>query len=187
MLGLKKIDLNSIRHSNGAYIALNIFIAVCGLMFVLFRQMSVATLSKAVGLALGIAGVIEIIVFFVRDLQNKAKWWDFPFGMSFILSGIAFLLFAKTPVSVIPLIPGCVGVANAVFACKKSRSLMKNGKKTALVFLIVNILAAALAAVVIVRPFVYGEIFSVLSGVSIMLSGITKAVLRFVERNIKNT
>ena len=65
MLKIKKIDFNSIRQSNGAYIALNIFIAVCGLVFVLFRQMSVATLSKAVGLALGIAGIIEIIVFFV--------------------------------------------------------------------------------------------------------------------------
>lgn len=181
---LEKININSIRHSNGAYIALNIFISVCGLMFVIFRDMNVSTLSKVLGLSLGIAGIIEIIVFFIRDLQNKAKLWDFPFGMVFLLSGICFLLFAKTPVSVIPLIPGGVGIANAVFACKKSYSLMQNGKKTALVFLIINVFALALGAVVIIRPFVYGEIFSVLSGVSIMLSGISKAVLRFVERYI---
>ena len=187
MLNLKKIDFNSIRHSNGAYIALNIFIAVCGLMFVLFREMSVATLSKVLGLALGIAGIIEILVFFVRDLQNKAKLWDFPFGMIFILSGICFLLFAKTPVSVIPFIPGGVAIANSVFACKKSLFLVKNGKKTAAVFLAVNAFVVFLGAVAVVRPFTYGEAFSVISGAAIMLSGISKAVMRFIERDIKNT
>ncbi len=181
-MGFKKIDFNSIRHSNGGYISLNIFIAVCGLMFVIFRQMSVATVSKAVGLALGIAGVIEITVFFVRDLQNKTKWWDFPFGIFFILSGICFLLFAKTPVSVIPLIPGGVALVNACFACKKSFFLAKKEKKEAFVCFAVNILAAVLGAVVIIRPFIYGEIFSVLSGVSIMISGVSKAMLRFVEK-----
>lgn len=185
MLKIKKIDFNSIRQSNGAYIALNIFIAVCGLVFVLFRQMSVATLSKAVGLALGIAGIIEIIVFFVRDLQNKAKWWDFPFGMLFILSGIGFLLFAKTPVSVIPLLPGAIALTNSVIACSKSLSLAKNGQKAAYIFLIVNIGAALLGATVIIRPFNSGEIFSALSGLAIIISGSSKALLRFAELDLK--
>ena len=186
MLKIKKPDFNSIRHSNGAYISLNIFVAACGLLFVLFRTMSVATLSKAVGLALGIAGVIEIIVFFVRDLQNKAQWWDFPFGMLFIISGISFLLFAKTPVSVIPLLPGSIAVANSALVCKKSLVIAKKGKKAVYTLLVINALTAAIGAVVIIRPFVYGEIFSALSGIAIMISGISKALLRFVERGIKN-
>ena len=185
MLKIKKIDLNSIRHSNGAYIALNIFVAVCGLVFVFFRQMSVATLSKAVGLALGIAGIIEIIVFFVRDLQDKARWWDFPFGMLFVLSGIGFLLFAKTPVSVIPLIPGLIALINAIIACRTSLSLAKKGQKAAYIFLAVNIAVALLGATVIIRPFNYGEIFSALSGVAIIISGSSKALLRFAERDLK--
>ena len=185
MLKLKKMNFNSIRHSNGAYIALNFFIAVCGLVFVLFRQMSVATLSKAIGLALGIAGIIEIIVFFVRDMQNKAKWWDFPFGMIFILSGIGFLLFAKTPVSVIPFIPGLVALINAVIACRKSLYLAKKGQKAAYLFFAVNIAAALLGAVVIIRPFNCGEIFSAISGLAIILSGSSKALLRFAELDLK--
>lgn len=185
MLKIKKPDFNSIRHSNGAYIALNIFIAVCGLVFVLFPQISVVTLSKTLGLALGIAGIIEIIVFFVRDLQDKAKWWDFPFGMVFILSGISFLLFAKTPVSVIPLIPGLIALINAIIACKTSLSIAKKGHMAAYLFLAVNIAAALLGAVVIIRPFNYGEIFSALSGLAIILSGSSKALLRFAERDLK--
>ena len=185
MLGFKKIDLNSIRLSNGAYIALNFFIAACGLLFIIFPEISAATVSKTVGLALGIAGIIEIIVFFIRDMQNKAQWWDFPFGMLFMLSGIGFLLFAKTPVSVIPLLPGFIALINAALACKKSISLVKKGKKAAYALFAINIAAALLGAVVIIRPFVYGNIFAILSGVAIMISGLSKALLRFSERKIK--
>ncbi len=183
MLGFKKIDLNSIRHSNGAYIALNFFIAVCGLLFVIFPSMPVSVVNKALGLILGFAGVIEIIVYFIRDLQNKAKWWDFPFGIFFLLSGIVLLLFHKLPFFLTLFFSGVFAVLNSVAAFRRTLSLVKKGIKIVYPLLVINAVSVVFGAIATICPFTAGKVFAILLGISIFISGAAKAILRIIEKN----
>lgn len=180
--GIKKINFNSIRHSNGSYIVLNLFIAVCGLLFVIFPSMPVSVVNKALGLTLGFAGVIEIIVYFIRDLQNKVKWWDFPFGIFFLLSGIILLLFPKMPFFLILFFPGVFAVVNSVAAFRKTLRLAKKGIKIVYPLLVVNAVSAVFGAISTIFPFTTGKVFAILLGISIFISGTAKAVLRIIEK-----
>ena len=172
---------NKIKYSNGGYIAINIFVALCGLIFIIFPQISVSTVSKITGLAFCIAGIMEIVVFFIRELQKKEKMSDFLSGVLFLVSGMAILLYPELPVFIIPF---CLSVFCLIYSfssAKRGFEMGKAGHKLCFIITVLCSLSTAASAVLIFCPYTHSRFMAVLLGFAFIIPSISKAVLRIIK------
>lgn len=170
----------------------SILYIILGACLLFIPKLSLADVSKALGLLCVIAGVFEVLWYFIRKSYLYPERFGFAVGMSFLLLGLFALVrtdeFTKAFAQILALVMLFDGVVKMQFSMDLLR--MKNTQWW--MALVLSMLMAGLAMIILLNPFgdhdqklTYTYVVLLIDGVvNIVLLLYTSAQLKKFQENM---
>lgn len=135
---------------------LGLLMACTGVVLLMMPQLTTLLIAQAASLVLGAAGLVFIIVYFVRRRSNVIGY-DLVKAAVLIAAGILTYLHAKTVSSVIYLAFGIMILLCAVLIVQRSIDLRHFGGSSWILFVMIALVGVIDAVLIILNPFANGS------------------------------
>lgn len=135
------------------YVLLSLFLIGVGVCLFLQPGLSSATVCCAVGLGAMLFGIVKIVLYFLRELNEMAEQYDFAIGAMSVIAGAVLLIHPAAVLALIPQVLGIYMLVDCVFKLQVAMDARRLGNKGWWVSLIVTLLCICWGCLLIWQPF----------------------------------
>ena len=158
--------------AKAGYIVMSLVFCGAGVLFIAKPDLSAVVISRALGAAMIVFGLIKLVGYFSKDLFRLAFQYDLGFGLLLIALGI--LVLAK-PAGVLDFIFIALGIAiltDGLFKVQIAMDSKQFGISTWWLTLILAVVTGMVGLTLVFRPWDSARLLTVLLGVSLLAEGI---------------
>lgn len=158
--------------AKAGYIVMSLVFCGAGVLFIAKPELSAMVISRALGAAMIVFGLIKLVGYFSKDLFRLAFQYDLGFGLLLIALGILVL---TKPAGVLDFIFIALGIAiltDGLFKVQIAMDSKQFGISTWWLTLILAVVTGMVGLTLVFRPWDSARLLTVLLGVSLLAEGI---------------
>ena len=158
--------------AKAGYIVMSLVFCGAGALFIAEPELSAVVISRALGAAMIVFGIVKLVGYFSRDLFRLAFQYDLGFGLLLIALGI--LVLAK-PAGVLDFIFIALGIAiltDGLFKVQIAMDAKRFGIPTWWLTLLLAIVTGVVGLALVSRPWDSARLLTVLLGAALLAEGI---------------
>ena len=158
--------------AKAGYIVMSLVFCGAGVLFIAKPELSAVVISRALGAAMIVFGIVKLVGYFSRDLFRLAFQYDLGFGLLLIALGI--LVLAR-PAGVLDFIFIALGIAiltDGLFKVQISVDSKRFGISTWWLTLLLAIATGVIGLALVFRPWDSARLLTVLLGAALLAEGI---------------
>ncbi|MFG6352216.1 MAG: DUF308 domain-containing protein [Oscillospiraceae bacterium] len=158
--------------AKAGYIVMSLVFCGAGVLFIVKPELSAMVISRALGAAMIVFGLIKLVGYFSKDLFRLAFQYDLGFGLLLIALGI--LVLAK-PAGVLDFIFVALGIAilaDGLFKVQIAVDSKRFGISTWWLTLVLAMVTGVVGLVLVFRPWDSARLLTTLLGAALLAEGI---------------
>ena len=158
--------------AKAGYIIMSLVFCGAGALFIARPELSAAAISRALGAAMILFGLIKLVGYFSKDLFRLAFQYDLGFGLLLIALGI--LVLAK-PAGVLDFIFVALGIAilaDGLFKVQIAVDSKRFGISTWWLTLVLAMVTGVVGLALVFRPWDSARLLTTLLGAALLAEGI---------------
>lgn len=158
--------------AKAGYIVMSLVFCGAGVLFIVKPELSAMVISRALGAAMIVFGLIKLVGYFSKDLFRLAFQYDLGFGLLLIALGI--LVLAK-PAGVLDFIFIALGIAiltDGLFKVQIAVDSKRFGIPTWWLTLILAMVTGVVGLALVFRPWDSARLLTALLGAALLAEGI---------------
>ena len=158
--------------AKAGYIVMSLVFCGAGVLFIAKPELSAVAISRALGAAMILFGLIKLVGYFSKDLFRLAFQYDLAFGLLLIALGI--LVLAK-PAGVLDFIFVALGIAilaDGLFKVQIAVDSKRFGISTWWLTLILAMVTGVVGLALVFRPWDSARLLTALLGAALLAEGI---------------
>lgn len=157
----------------------SVIYCVLGIILILFPDTTARTLCYIGGGAIVVTGVVTLITYLFRDVEDRYYRNDFVMGLIEVLLGLFAIYKAELLISLIPFILGIFVVISGFCKLQNGLDVKRMGYDNWYVFVLLAIVNVVFGIVLLWNPFTAATVMFVVIGAGLVFSGVTDLVLTF--------
>ncbi|MCR5419936.1 MAG: DUF308 domain-containing protein [Lachnospiraceae bacterium] len=157
------------------YITAGIYI-ILGLVMVLFPETTMKTFCLSLGLIAAGLGIINLVTYFSRSVDDSVYRYDFVSGIMLILVGIMFVVKMETVIEYIPVILGVLILLSGVIKLQHAIDLKRIDFNGWLYVLVFSLLCLSIGTVCVLQPSFIASTLVIIMGISFIFCGMTDLI-----------
>lgn len=170
------------------YVLLSLFLIGVGVCLFLQPGLSSATVCCAVGLGAMLFGIVKIVLYFLRELNEMAEQYDFAIGAMSVIAGAVLLIHPTAVLALIPQVLGIYMLVDCVFKLQVAMDARRLGNKGWWVSLIVTLLCICWGCLLIWQPFGLENYRTPLIASGLVADGVQNLVsVAYIAGTVKKT
>lgn len=170
------------------YVLLSLFLIGVGVCLFLQPGLSSATVCCAVGLGAMLFGIVKIVLYFLRELNEMAEQYDFAIGAMSVIAGAVLLIHPTAVLALIPQVLGIYMLVDCVFKLQVAMDARRLGNKGWWVSLIVTLLCICWGCLLIWQPFGLEHYRTPLIASGLVADGVQNLVsVAYIAGTVKKT
>jgi len=158
--------------AKAGYIVMSLVFCGAGVLFIVKPELSAMVISRALGAAMIVFGLIKLVGYFSKDLFRLAFQYDLGFGLLLIALGI--LVLAK-PAGVLDFIFVALGIAilaDGLFKVQIAVDSKRFGISTWWLTLVLAMVTGVVGLALVFRPWDSVRLLTALLGAALLAEGI---------------
>ena len=158
--------------AKAGYIVMSLVFCGAGVLFIVKPELSAMVISRALGAAMIVFGLIKLVGYFSKDLFRLAFQYDLGFGLLLIALGI--LVLAK-PAGVLDFIFVALGIAilaDGLFKVQIAVDSKRFGISTWWLTLVLAMVTGVVGLALVFRPWDSARLLTALLGAALLAEGI---------------
>lgn len=158
--------------AKAGYIVMSLVFCGAGVLFIVKPELSAMVVSRALGAAMIVFGLIKLVGYFSKDLFRLAFQYDLGFGLLLIALGI--LALAK-PAGALDFIFIALGVAiltDGLFKLQIAVDSKRFGISTWWLTLVLAVITGVVGLALVFRPWDSARLLTILLGAALLAEGI---------------
>ena len=158
--------------AKAGYIVMSLVFCGAGVLFIVKPELSAMVISRALGAAMIVFGLIKLVGYFSKDLFRLAFQYDLGFGLLLIALGI--LVLAK-PAGVLDFIFVALGIAilaDGLFKVQIAVDSKRFGISTWWLTLVLAMVTGVVGLALVFRPWDSARLLTTLLGAALLAEGI---------------
>lgn len=158
--------------AKAGYIVMSLVFCGAGVLFIVKPELSAMVISRALGAAMIVFGLIKLVGYFSKDLFRLAFQYDLGFGLLLIALGI--LVLAK-PAGVLDFIFVALGIAilaDGLFKVQIAVDSKRFGISTWWLTLVLAMVTGVVGLALVFRPWESARLLTTLLGAALLAEGI---------------
>lgn len=158
--------------AKAGYIVMSLVFCGAGVLFIVKPELSAMVISRALGAAMIVFGLIKLVGYFSKDLFRLAFQYDLGFGLLLIALGI--LVLAK-PAGVLDFIFVALGIAilaDGLFKVQIAVDSKRFGISTWWLTLVLAMVTGVVGLALVFRPWDSVRLLTTLLGAALLAEGI---------------
>ena len=158
--------------AKAGYIVMSLVFCGAGVLFIAKPELSAVAISRALGAAMILFGLIKLVGYFSKDLFRLAFQYDLGFGLLLIALGI--LVLAK-PAGVLDFIFVALGIAilaDGLFKVQIAVDSKRFGISTWWLTLVLAMVTGVVGLALVFRPWDSARLLTTLLGAALLAEGI---------------
>ena len=158
--------------AKAGYIVMSLVFCGAGALFIAEPELSAVVISRALGAAMIVFGVVKLVGYFSRDLFRLAFQYDLGFGLLLIALGV--LVLAK-PAGVLDFIFIALGIAiltDGLFKVQIAMDSKRFGISSWWLTLLLAVVTGLVGLALVFRPWDSARLLTVLLGTALLAEGI---------------
>lgn len=158
--------------AKAGYIVMSLVFCGAGVLFIAKPELSAVVISRALGAAMIVFGLIKLVGYFSKDLFRLAFQYDLGFGLLLIALGI--LVLAK-PAGVLDFIFIALGIAiltDGLFKVQIAVDSKRFGIPTWWLTLVLAMVTGVVGLALVFRPWDSARLLTTLLGAALLAEGI---------------
>lgn len=154
------------------YIVMSLVFCVTGVLFILRPELSAVAISRALGIAMIVFGVIKLVGYFSRDLFRLAFQYDLGFGLLLIALGALVLARPNRVLDFIFIALGIAILADGLFKVQIAMDARQFGISAWWLTLVLAVVTGVVGLALVFRPWDSARLLTVLLGAALLAEGI---------------
>lgn len=165
----------------------NIIYIVVGCLLLIDGSACVEFVVSLLGYGLGVAGIVEIVRYFLIKMDERYKRNDFILGIVLLIGAIIVLLCKYTLSDIVAVTFGVAIIVSGALKIQDSLDAKKIGKSHIKTYLILMFICFALGALVIINYFYILDyrLLYISAGIGMLFSGISDLISNFYLAYVK--
>ncbi len=174
---LKEMKWNAVLRS--------VIYSILGIILILFPDTTARTLCYIGGGAIVVIGVVTLITYLFRDVENRYYRNDFVLGLVEVLLGLFAIYKAELLIALLPFILGIFVVISGFCKLQNGLDVKRMGYDNWYVFVLLAVVNVIFGLVLLWNPFAAATVMFVVIGAGLVFSGVTDLILTvFVSRQV---
>lgn len=170
------------------YVLLSLFLIGLGVCLFLWPDIPSVTICCAVGGGAVLFGIVKIVFYFLRELEEMDEHYDFAIGAMCVIAGAILLVH---PASVLELIPQVLGVCmliDSMFKLQIALDAKRLGNKGWWLGLLITLLCIVWGCLLIWQPFGLERYSVMMIAVGLIADGVQNLVgVIYIAATVKKT
>ena len=158
--------------AKAGYIVMSLVFCGAGVLFIAKPELSAVIISRALGAAMIVFGVIKLVGYFSKDLFRLAFQYDLGFGLLLIALGILVLTRPAGVLDFLFIALGIAILADGFFKIQIAVDSRRFGISTWWLTLTLAISAGAIGLALVFRPWNSARMLTALLGTALLAEGI---------------
>ena len=161
-----------IRTAKSGYIILSALFCGLGLLMFTRPDLSIQLISRAVGVALVLYGIVRLIGYYSRDLYRLAFQHDLALGILTFALGLLILFRPSWTLAIVCLTLGIGIITDGLFKIQTALDARRFGLNTWWLILILAIVTGCVGIALVVAPAPSAMALTRLLGISLLVEGL---------------
>ena len=167
--------------NKSVYVTAAVYI-VLGLVMVIYPETTMKTFCLALGAIFAVLGIINLVIYFTRNVMDSVYRYDFVSGVMLILAGLMFIVKMDKIIELIPMILGVLILLDGVIKLQHAIDLKRIDVGGWIYVFVFSMLCLSVGTVCIWQPEFIASTIVVIMGISYIFCGITDFVTIFLLR-----
>lgn len=158
--------------AKAGYIVMSLVFCAAGALFIVKPEFSATAISRTLGAAMIVFGIVKLVGYFSKDLFRLAFQYDLGFGLLLIALGV--LVLAK-PAGVLDFIFIALGIAiltDGLFKVQIAMDSKRFGISSWWLTLLLAVVTGLVGLALVFRPWDSARLLTVLLGTALLAEGI---------------
>ena len=168
--------------NKSVYVTAAVYI-VLGLVMVIYPETTMKTFCLALGTIFAVLGIINLVIYFTRDVMESVYRYDFVSGVMLILAGLMFIVKMDKIIELIPVILGVLVLFDGVIKLQHAIDLKRIDVGGWIYVFVFSLLCLSVGTVCILQPEFIASTIVIIMGISYLFCGITDFITIFLLRN----
>lgn len=158
--------------AKAGYIVMSLVFCGAGVLFIAKPGLSAAVISRALGTAMIVFGIIKLVGYFSKDLFRLAFQYDLGFGLLLIALGVLVLARPGEVLDFIFIALGIAILADGLFKVQIAVDSRRFGISTWWLTMLLAIVAGMVGLALVFRPWDSARLLTTLLGAALLAEGI---------------
>jgi len=158
--------------AKAGYIVMSLVFCGAGALFIAKPGLSAVVISRALGVAMIVFGIIKLVGYFSKDLFRLAFQYDLGFGLLLIALGVLVLAKPSGVLDFVFIALGVAILADGLFKVQIAVDAKRFGISTWWLTLALAIAAGGVGLALVFRPWDSARLLTVLLGAALLAEGI---------------
>lgn len=154
----------------------SIFYIISGAILLLFPETTAKSICYMIAIVIMAIGVVKVITYFVRGLEQNVYKNDLVIGLICIVIGIVIIYKVRLIISIIPIILGVLVLVSGFRKLQSSIDVKRMKSGNGMYFLVIALINIGLGLILIFNPFEAAKTMFRLVGICLLFSGITDII-----------
>ena len=164
--------MDEIKGFKKSYCLMSVIYIVCGIVLLIWPDISMTTFCYALGVMGIIYGIAHIVIYFTKDHMVSIMEMDLVTGIVTTAFGFFVLVNDKIFVSILPFAIGVILMLGAIVKLQNSLDLKKLGFRKWWIVLIMALVLLGIGLLLVYNPFQAAVVMVYVIGASILADGL---------------
>ena len=164
--------MDEIKGFKKSYCLMSVIYIVCGLVLLIWPDISMSTFCYALGVIGIIYGIAHIVIYFTKDHMVSIMEMDLVTGIVTTAFGLFVLVNDKIFVSILPFAMGVILMLGAIMKLQNSLDLKKMGFQKWWIVLVMAMILFGIGLLLVYNPFGAAILMIYVIGASILADGL---------------
>lgn len=169
---MKERSIAMMKIAKIGYIVMSVVFIAVGIVFIAYPGLSAVIMSRALGIAMIIFGIIKLIGYFSKDLFRLAFQYDLQFGILIIVLGLIVVIRPSEIINLIFIAIGIATLADALFKMQIAIDSREFGITSWWGIMFLAVLDGIIGIALVFCPSVSARLLTILLGISLLTEGI---------------
>lgn len=158
---------------------------VLGVFLIIYRDMTTNILFIVIGSLMVAYGLFDLIAFVTNNRPYSFRR-GLTTGVLITIIGVAFIVQAEALQNLLSIIIGALILMESIINCRRAFIMKNLGSQNWFIVFIASLAIVALSIFICIYPNIFGEIISVIIGITVILVAIIDFVAIFRMSSMRN-
>lgn len=165
-------SVKAIKTAKIGYIVMSAVLCILGVLLIMAPEFFAPLIAKICGIALAVFGLVKLIGYFSRDLFRLAFQFDLASGILLMLLGAVMIFRADHAVVFAGIVLGVYILVDGLLKIQIALDAKQFGIGRWWLIFAAAVLTGIIGFLFVLRPTESGELFMILTGISLLAEGI---------------
>ncbi|WP_411336340.1 HdeD family acid-resistance protein [Ruminococcus gauvreauii] len=154
------------------YMIMALMCIVVGILFLFFPVSSGKIICYMIAILFGVIGVIHIVIYFRKAIDDYIFQMDFARGLMEAACGVFFLIMPELLLGILPIALGILVIVDCFVKIQHGTNLMRMGYEYWWVVMLLGIAAGVLGIFMLFNPFGTMKALMIFIGIALIADGL---------------